>query len=392
MIASPETRDETPSTPNAHHFETVSIRRFRGLENVKLEGIGSFNIILGANGTGKTTVVEAICLLAGIGNPDLITKTQNARNYIVHTPDDLFYMLHGLDTDNPSELAATIPGGTERRELSISASPADLRTILGGQSISANNKIANDDRFMPTSPSSASAQRRLLRYDAELKDESMGNSLSITYYAVPLGGGQINYVSPPSPHDKAEFDRQNHIQAYVFVPGFGYDAESFTQVMIEKKKEEMVGIMRNIDAQIQDITLGGDKVFLDIGLRKMLPINLFGGGMIRAASIISQCLLDDRAIILIDQIEDGIHYTGIRTLLDAILALSFAKGTQIFVTTHSIDVLKCLQGILKEEKFVEIQSAIRCFILARDWKGAVRPYTYDYESFDHCIKHGIEIR
>ncbi len=392
MIASPETRDEMPSVPNDHHFEAVSIRHFRGLRSIELDGLGAFNVILGANDTGKTTVMEAIHLLAGIGNQELVIRTQNMRRYIVLTQDDLFNMLHNLNIDERSELAATVPARGERRKLSISASTEDLSEIMNQQDL--NRKTTDNKGAMPdTSLSSSEVNRpRVFRYDAELKSESAKDPSSVTCHFFPHEDRSVGYVAHPSPQALSEFAQRNLILSRFFVSGFDYDVDSLSELIVNKKRYDLVEILKNIDGQVQDIAAPGDKIFLDIGLKKMLPINLFGSGIIRAASIVSQCILDKSRMVLIDQIEDGIHYTGMRTLLEAILTLSVARGVQIFVTTHSMDALECLRNILKGEEFAAIRSATKCFVLARDQEGNVRSYRYDYEQFAHNIEHDIEIR
>ena len=392
MIASPETRDEMSSALNAHHFEAVSIRRFRGLRSIDLDGLGAFNVILGANDTGKTTVMEAIHLLAGIGNQGLVVGTQNMRRYIVLTQDDLFNMLYNLNVDKRSELAATVPAWRERRELFISASTEDLSEIMNQQDMN-RKPTDNKGSVSSTSLSSSEVNRpRVFRYDAELKSELAKDSSSVTCYFFPHEDRNVGYVVHPSPQALSEFAQRNLILSRFFVSGFDYDVDSLSELIVNKKKSGLVEILKSIDGQIQDIEAPGDKIFLDIGLKKMLPINLFGNGIIRAASIVSQCILDKSRMVLIDQIEDGIHYTGMRTLLEAILILSTARGMQVFVTTHSVDVLKCLKNILKEERFAAIRSATKCFVLARDRKENVRSYRYDYDQFAHNIEHGIEIR
>ena len=392
MSASPETRDETPSAPNAHHFEAVSIRRFRGLRSIDLDGLGAFNVILGANDTGKTTVMEAIHLLAGIGNQGLVVGTQNMRRYVVLTQDDLFNMLHNLNVDERSELAATVLARRERRKLFISASTEDFSEIMNQQDM---NRKPTDNKGSVSSASLSSSEvnrPRVFRYDAELKSELTNDTSSVTCYFFPHEDRNVGYVVHPSAQGLSEFTERNLILSHFFAPGFDYDVGSVQELIVNKKRSDLVEILKNIDGQIQDIDAPGNKIFLDIGLKKMLPINLFGSGIIRAASIVSQCILGKSRMVLVDQIEDGIHYMGMRTLLEAILTLSVARGVQIFVTTHSMDVLECLRDILKGERFAAIRSATKCFVLARDWKENVRSYRYDYEQFDHNIGHGIEIR
>ena len=48
------------------HLERIEIRRFRGLSKLHLDKLGNFNLLLGANDVGKTSVLEAIFLLTGM--------------------------------------------------------------------------------------------------------------------------------------------------------------------------------------------------------------------------------------------------------------------------------------------------------------------------------------
>ena len=45
-------------------LETLTIHQFRGLRDVELRGLGRFNVLVGLNNSGKTSVLEAIATYA----------------------------------------------------------------------------------------------------------------------------------------------------------------------------------------------------------------------------------------------------------------------------------------------------------------------------------------
>jgi len=219
---------------------------------------------------------------------------------------------------------------------------------------------------------------------------SMEEPLSFAFRLPVTEDGQINFDSPAFEWDESR--RQTIISASILRPGLGHDSEEVSRVIVEKKKEKLIEIIRRIDPQIRDVSTRGDVTYFDTGLDKMLPITMFGGGIMRVADIISQCVLGNCKIVLIDEMENGVHHKGIQSLIEAIMNLSSSSGIQVFMTAHSIDVLKCLESTLDSENFRAFRPITTCFVLARDKKERVRSYKYDYEQFSHAIKHGIEIR
>lgn len=51
------------------HFESISVGKYRALENVRFEQLGRVNLIVGINNAGKTSVLEAVYLLANQADP-----------------------------------------------------------------------------------------------------------------------------------------------------------------------------------------------------------------------------------------------------------------------------------------------------------------------------------
>ena len=80
-------------------FDKLAIRGFRGFSAIELDGLGAFNILLGANDVGKTSILETIFLLTNLAEPKLPVRIQNWRNYLVHEIDDLSSIFHGLDSN-----------------------------------------------------------------------------------------------------------------------------------------------------------------------------------------------------------------------------------------------------------------------------------------------------
>ena len=72
----------------------------------------------------------------------------------------------------------------------------------------------------------------------------------------------------------------------------------------------------------------------------MVPLNVFGSGMVRAASILSHCVLGNERVLLVDELENGLHHAAVRSLLQALLVLSRDRDMQVFATTHSLAVLE----------------------------------------------------
>lgn len=375
--------------PDARHFESVSIRRFRGLEHVELEDLGAVNLLVGASGSGKTSVLEAIFLLSGLANAQLILRVQNQRHQIVREFNDLSAIFHDLEIDRPIALSAVTPDSAERRTLSISAPHADTVGSVIDQNGGGGTSEATR---MPRVASSLPDRGRILLYEAKVAESAVETPLSFTCNLTVMGDGQINLSGPISPSERDNVARRMIVPAHIFRPGSNHDSEPIARLLVQKKKEKLIEIMRKIDPQIRDASTRGDIAYFDMGLEEMLPITMFGGGVIRVADIISQCMLGDSNIVLIDEVENGVHHKGIQSLMEAIIDLSSSGGVQIFMTAHSIDVLKCLTNTLGKENFQAFRPITACFVLARDKTGRVRSYKYDYEQFSHAIRHGIDIR
>src|SRR5713226_8952202 len=44
------------------HIDEFTIQRFRGIQDLKLEGLGQINLLVGDNNSGKTSVLEALSI------------------------------------------------------------------------------------------------------------------------------------------------------------------------------------------------------------------------------------------------------------------------------------------------------------------------------------------
>lgn len=47
-------------------FKNIEIKNFRGIDHLAIDDLSRVNVFLGQNGSGKTSILEAILMLAGM--------------------------------------------------------------------------------------------------------------------------------------------------------------------------------------------------------------------------------------------------------------------------------------------------------------------------------------
>ena len=370
------------------HVNKIEISGFRGLSHLELDELGTFNVLLGANDVGKTSVLEAIFLLSGFANLALPIRVQMRRHLRVQDFEHLALLFHKLDLNVPIKLTAHSSGSVEYRGLNISASYEETEMdITAERMVDGGNGSTHiiRDRSGDSASSVAFSGPRVLRYDAIVKTRRKEPS-SYSGTIQVMTDNNIQLAPSKNPANEQTIPGR-------YVPTtIEYDGSIIGKVIIQKKTEILVKFLKEINHRITDIAVSGDVAYVDIGLGQMIPLNMFGSGMIRAATILSPCILGEEDILLIDELENGLHHAAMLPLLKALLALSRDQGMQVFVTTHNIGTLESLLQALREEEFSEHRTTTNCYTLQRDKKGLVRPYRYEYAQFEHCIRHGIEIR
>ena len=113
-----------------------------------------------------------------------------------------------------------------------------------------------------------------------------------------------------------------------------------------------------------------------------------GQGFQKYLTIIASMIYKKKYII-IDEIENGMHFESIKILLENILSLSKEYGLQFFITTHNKELLEILNDCLIEKDYKDMLSVYNLYY---NRENNISVANYNQESFSHFMKNENEIR
>ena len=155
------------------------------------------------------------------------------------------------------------------------------------------------------------------------------------------------------------------------------------------KREIFKNMYQSFDQKIKDIRFSGNKIVVEIaGLRHTINIKSMGRGFQTCINILSS-IISGNKYIFIDEIENGMHFESIKTLLENILSLSKEYGLQFFITTHNKELLEILNDCLIEKGYEDMLSVYNVYYSREN---NISVANYNQESFSHFMKNENEIR
>jgi AAA domain, putative AbiEii toxin, Type IV TA system len=379
-------------------LNSLEIRNFRGFQHLTVERLGRVNLIVGKNNIGKSSLLEALQLYAQRGDPTLIWELIRGRDesrYFAGARDESSYSPQSRSSsDRPTNVEdqlfaiknlfygrKDIKSPLESIQIGAIDSPDELISIAIGWYVE-----EMDEQIRP--------KRRLLQAEQySLFDEPEPR------FTIQIGKRQkIDYPLNPSPVAKLvgpDVKEFNHI----FRPANGLARRQvgklWDSISLTPLEKDVLSSIRVIAPGVEGISLVEGAMYTReripivkiVGNDDPLPLRSLGDGMQRMLEISLTLVNAKDGILLIDEIENGIHYSAQTELWELIFQLAHRLNVQVFATTHSWD---CIEGFQKaaQENTEEEGMLIRLSLLGDD----VIATLFDERKLSIAAREQIEVR
>jgi len=131
---------------------------------------------------------------------------------------------------------------------------------------------------------------------------------------------------------------------------------------------------------------------------KFYSLNEFGEGLNKFIFYILILLSQNNKIVLIDEIDNGIHHSKLDKLWNIILTLAKEQNVQVFATTHSDECIRALvTANTKDVKTYQLKEHILedgeiKFIELGRTNGKVDSIIFDFKELENEVAQNMEIR
>lgn len=357
-------------------YQSFEISDFRCFSKLKVNNLSRVNLIAGVNNVGKTAFLEALFLHCGAYNPRLALNLNALRGIesvkvelgpLVETPWD--WLFRDIDTSKEIKLVGT-DNKTGVREIRLK--------VIQPQELTKISELIpfESDRTDQTSLSSEYPQV------LELTNEENGQN---RYYLILDKSGMRPVPIPPPPPFPT-----NYLFPRARVPLIE-EAHRFGKLETKKQLNILTETLKIVDPRIDSLSLivigETPLIHADIGMDRFIPLAFMGDGMSRLASIVLAIVNSPNGVVLIDEIENGLHHSILHKVWQAIGKVARMFNTQVFATTHSMECV-----VAAHEAFVE--SGPYDFSLHRLERinESIHDVTYDEEALGAAIEMGFEVR
>lgn len=299
-----------------HHFSEINLTRFKKMSNNKLSELGKINIFVGPNNSGKTTLLEALYLLCNLNdiNGLLTLSEMRLRGERITTG----YLNNLIDYN------ICIDGIFNSNRVTVG-----MKNVIDSQ-------IDKKDDYIST-----------IRIDTSITDAHTTENNSFEMHM---------YVDNPVEN---KYSKIVHICRNAYTSPFyiqkDFMREIYDDAIRVKHNGETVFseiirfIQENVDPTINNIILGSDDRFVVDSSKfseKNVELYSYGAGVERIFEIALNVAYCRNGVLLIDEVDSGIHYSLLIEFTRFLQKLCNAFNTQLFITTHSKE---CVDAFVRNE-------------------------------------------
>jgi AAA15 family ATPase/GTPase len=304
-------------------FTSLNIKNYKAFRLLTIENIGRINIIAGGNNSGKSSLLEAIYILASQNDFQSIMETQRRRSKF----NDI---LPAVWFANEFPKVAEIEGFFDNK----------LAKSKIGDCFDTDEFDKSDyfTSFQIYSNFASTNNYSMMRVFYKKTPELIYKQLAILC--------NIRYTSPFSVQSSEDL---------VYAHKISIDNGVYRKI-IKFLSENIDKGIKNIELVIDEETNTPRFRVEHEDFDKPVDLTQFGDGLQRMFHISLQFAAAQNGVMLIDEIENAIHHSWFVKFVNFIRALIQEFNVQLFVTSHSKE---CIEAFLTDEETRIISSCYR---------------------------------
>jgi AAA15 family ATPase/GTPase len=340
-------------------IESISIQNFRCYRNTQIKGFKRLNLIGGLNNAGKTVLLEAIYLNTFPNAEKFLSLKRIRGEFDVSEYPDLAWDDYFYNYLYENIIIISTP----KNSIRIDCKKSNIESIYSeSHSEFSTLSICEDEENLPFFTIKATKAEYVPEYILKSK-KSFTKSFYITTKPV----------------------RANRL------------ADNFSLTQKNDQEDLVIRGLQIIDAKIEKIrisTINGAHLELKREGEPYINVSLFGDALNKALNIILTIINNKSAILLIDEVENGLHHTVQRDFWKFIFTLSQPKyfDIQLFATTHSLEMLRAFKDVALTE-FSEDAAYIELFLREKGAeKQEIHYNLHKMDTLDFEINSQIPVR
>jgi AAA15 family ATPase/GTPase len=375
-------------------LDTLYIKNYRNLKEIRINSLGRVNLFTGKNNTGKSTILEAIAIYASKGDFNII-------NQILRERGESFTRIESNKDTLESNIKALASLFINRN---VSFKKDDIISIG-----TIENTLFGDEVI-----ASKSVSLRFVKYFEEMQKDDNGDvirrrvvleseidrQLANYQIGIQIKYGDNSFTLPLDEDRPFRFGYRGFSgkDSFQFIRTRNIDRESngklWDNITLTEKEKYVIDALKIIEPSTERIAFIEENPRERTAVIKIsdnsgvLPLRSMGDGINRVLTIILALVNSDNGFLLLDEFENGLHHTVQEQLWNIIFKLSQILNVQIFSTTHSEDCISSFENALNSPGNLLIGKLIRL----DNQNGAIKQVEFSANELKIANDQNIEIR
>lgn len=369
-------------------MKTLLIRNFRLFKELKLDQLTQVNLFVGKNNSGKSCLLEAIRIYVSGADAPVLSDIVSSRNEDwndtskpgtvteINQIDAPFrHLFHGYHFPGKTSGAIEIgPTDKEKKRIKMMPRAYQVTKEKDGRKV-----------YVPISNESIN----------QLVDVEMGLELT--------EGNESRFLTHLFNISSAKKSFSSNAGKKVqIVPPQGIDngiiEKLWDNINITDLEDEVIRCLQLIDANVRKIAFVGGSITPEGKQQRIpivryadseerIPLKSLGDGMVRLFHIVLSLVNAKDGYLLIDEFENGLHWSIQPKLWNIIFILAERLNVQVFATTHNRD---CIRGFYEVWSSREKHGTFCRLDISADKK--IKPINYTCETLSDALETGVEVR